>query len=165
MNQPLILFSFKYLFALFLFAMSLEPKPQIVELHVLKYQKSKRLIIFFISTEKDITNTEPLENTELTSVPDENTTDLDEIERYVKRRICEGADPTDVWYLRRVRVQIAGDTRRSRVRVCDGPTKTNSPNCTRSTESCTRGLRRLRRCSLGSRTNSNGRNPCRLTIR
>lgn len=30
---------------------------------------------------KDITNTEPLENTELTSVPDENMTDLEEIER------------------------------------------------------------------------------------
>ncbi|XP_026326250.1 RNA polymerase II elongation factor Ell [Hyposmocoma kahamanoa] len=32
-------------------------------------------------TVKDITNTEPLENTELTSVPDENMTDLEEIER------------------------------------------------------------------------------------
>lgn len=32
-------------------------------------------------TEKDITNTEPLENTELTSVPDENMTDLEELAR------------------------------------------------------------------------------------
>ncbi|XP_063383344.1 RNA polymerase II elongation factor Ell [Cydia fagiglandana] len=32
-------------------------------------------------TEKDITNTEPLENTELTSGPDETMTDLEEIER------------------------------------------------------------------------------------
>lgn len=37
--------------------------------------------IVFTFAVKDITNTEPLENTELTSVPEENMTDLEEIER------------------------------------------------------------------------------------
>lgn len=38
--------------------------------------------VFFFFTEKDITNNEPLENTtELPPVPDENMTDLEEIER------------------------------------------------------------------------------------
>lgn len=37
--------------------------------------------LLFCVTEKDITNNEPLENTELAPVPDENMTDLEEIER------------------------------------------------------------------------------------
>lgn len=36
---------------------------------------------FFLFPEKDITNTEQIENTDLTSVPDENMTDLVDIER------------------------------------------------------------------------------------
>ncbi|XP_048484581.1 RNA polymerase II elongation factor Ell isoform X1 [Plutella xylostella] len=39
-------------------------------------------------TEKDITNTEPLENTELTSVPDENMTDLEELARQYPPITC-----------------------------------------------------------------------------